>query len=168
MAAAAQSVERAGADCVVLCTNTMHKLADRIQAGVRIPFLHIADATAARIARAGLAAVGLLGTRFTMEEEFYRGRLASRHGLRVLTPEPAERADVHRIIYDELCQGVIREASRARYAAIVHALAAAGAEGIILGCTEIELLVRPEDSPVPVFPTARIHAEAAVDFALAG
>jgi aspartate racemase len=167
MAAAARSLERAGADCVVLCTNTMHKLAEHIQAAVRVPFLHIADATAERIVRAGLTTVGLLGTRFTMEEEFYRGRLASRHGLRVLVPEPAERETVHRIIYEELCRGVIRETSRAEYAEIMRGLASAGAQGIILGCTEIELLVRSQDSPVPVFPTTRIHAEAAVDFALA-
>ncbi len=167
MAEAAQSLERAGADCVVLCTNTMHKLADEIQAGIRIPLLHIADATAARIATAGLTTVGLLGTRFTMEEDFYRGRLACRHGLRVLVPEPAERETVHRVIYDELCHGVIREASRVRYAEIIRSLVSAGAQGIVLGCTEIELLVRPADSPVPVFPTTTIHAVAAVNFALA-
>jgi len=167
MAEAAQSLERAGADCMVLCTNTMHKLADEIQAVIRIPLLHIADATAARIATAGLTTVGLLGTRFTMEEDFYRGRLACRHGLRVLVPEPAERETVHRVIYDELCQGVIRDESRVRYAEIIRGLVAAGAQGIVLGCTEIELLVRPADSPVPVFPTTTIHAVAAVDFALA-
>jgi aspartate racemase len=167
MAEAAQSLERAGADCVVLCTNTMHKLADEIQAGIRIPLLHIADATAARIAAAGLTTVGLLGTRFTMEEDFYRGRLACRHGLRVLVPEPAERETVHRVIYDELCQGVIRDESRVRFAEIIRSLVSAGARGIVLGCTEIELLVRPADSPVPVFPTTTIHAVAAVDFALA-
>lgn len=167
MAEAAQSLERAGADCVVLCTNTMHKLADEIQAGIRIPLLHIADATAARIATAGLTTVGLLGTRFTMEEDFYRGRLACRHGLRVLVPEPAERETVHRVIYDELCQGVIRDESRVRFAEIIRSLVSAGARGIVLGCTEIELLVRPADSPVPVFPTTTIHAVAAVDFALA-
>ena len=166
MTEAAQSLERAGADCVVLCTNTMHKLADRIQAGIRIPFLHIADATAEKIAAAGLGTVGLLGTRFTMEEDFYRGRLVQRHGLRVVVPEPAEREAVHRVIYDELCQGLIRDASRKRYAEIIRGLVAAGAQGIILGCTEIELLVRPADSPVPVFPTTTIHAEAAVGFAL--
>ena len=166
MAEAAQSLERAGADCVVLCTNTMHKLADRIQDGIRIPFLHIADATAEKIAAAGHGTVGLLGTRFTMEEDFYRGRLVQRHGLRVVVPEPAEREAVHRVIYDELCQGLIRDASRKRYAEIIRGLVAAGAQGIILGCTEIELLVRPADSPVPVFPTTTIHAEAAVNFAL--
>jgi aspartate racemase len=167
MAAAAQSLERAGADCVVLCTNTMHKLADQIQAGIRIPFLHIADATAERITAAGLTTVGLLGTRFTMEEDFYRGRLVRRHGLRVLVPEPAERETVHRVIYDELCRGLIREESRARYAEIIGRLVAAGAQGIVLGCTEIELLVRPADSTVPIFPTTTIHAVVAVDFALA-
>jgi aspartate racemase len=168
MVAAAQSLERAGADCVLLCTNTMHKLADRIEAAIRIPFLHIADATAARVRAAGVAAVGLLGTRFTMEESFYRGRLADRHGLSVLLPAAAERELVHRVIYDELCLGVIREESRTRYAGIIRSLVRAGAQGIVLGCTEIELLVRPEDSPVPLFPTTAIHAQTAVDFALAG
>lgn len=167
MVDAAKSLERAGADCVLLCTNTMHKLADRIEAAVGIPFLHIADATAARVAAAGIATVGLLGTRFTMEEDFYRGRLEARHGLAVLVPQEPEREVVHRVIYDELCRGVIREASRQRFAAIIGDLAARGAEGVILGCTEIELLVGPDDSPVPVFPTTAIHAQAAVDFALA-
>ncbi len=166
MAEAAQSLERAGADCVVLCTNTMHKLADRIQAGIRVPFLHIADATAEKIAAAGLTTVGLLGTRFTMEEDFYRERLVRRHGLRILVPDLAEREAVHRVIYDELCRGLICEESRGRYAEIIRGLVRAGAQGIILGCTEIELLVRPADSPVPVFPTKTIHAVAAVDFAL--
>jgi len=167
MVAAAQSLERAGADCVLLCTNTMHKLADRIEAGIRLPFLHIADATAARVRAAGLGTVGLLGTRFTMEERFYRGRLVERHGLSVLVPEAAEREVIHRVIYDELCLGLIREESRARYREIIRGLVGRGAQGIILGCTEIELLVRPEDSPAPIFPTTAIHARAAVDFALA-
>jgi len=166
MVEAATSLERAGADCVLLCTNTMHKLADRIQSSVRIPFLHIADATAARIRAAGMTSVGLLGTRFTMEETFYRGRLEERFGLSVRVPGPADRELVHQVIYDELCRGIIREESRARFVGIIRELMGAGAEGIVLGCTEIELLVRPEDSPVPVFPTTAIHAQAAVDFAL--
>ncbi len=166
MAAAAASLERAGADVVILCTNTMHKLVDDIQAAIQIPFLHIADATAERVKAAGIQRIGLLGTRFTMEEDFYRGRLEQRHQLAVLTPPPTQRETVHRVIYDELCLGQIREESRAAYREIIADLAAAGAQGILLGCTEIELLVRPEDSPLPLFPTTRIHAEAAVDWAL--
>ena len=166
MAAAAASLERAGADVVILCTNTMHKLVDDIQAAIQIPFLHIADATAERVKAAGIQRIGLLGTRFTMEEDFYRGRLEQRHQLTVFTPPPAQRETVHRVIYDELCLGQIREESRAAYREIIADLAAAGAQGILLGCTEIELLVRPEDSTLPLFPTTRIHAEAAVDWAL--
>ena len=166
MAAAAASLERAGADVVILCTNTMHKLVDDIQAAIQIPFLHIADATAERVKAAGIQRIGLLGTRFTMEEDFYRGRLEQRHQLAVLTPPPTQRETVHRVIYDELCLGQIREESRAAYREIIADLAAAGAQGILLGCTEIELLVRPEDSTLPLFPTTRIHAEAAVDWAL--
>ncbi len=166
MVEAAVSLERAGADVVILCTNTMHKLVDDIQAAIHIPFLHIADATAERVKAAGIQRIGLLGTRFTMEEDFYRGRLERRHQLTVLTPPPAQRETVHRVIYDELCLGQIREESRAAYREIIADLAVAGAQGILLGCTEIELLVRPEDSPLPLFPTTRIHAEAAVDWAL--
>jgi len=164
--AAARGVERAGADFLLLCTNTMHKVADHVQAGIGIPLLHIADAAAERIKAAGLQKVGLLGTRFTMEQDFYRERLVRQHGLAVVIPEAEERDLVHRVIYDELCLGVIRDESRAQYRHVMHGLVRAGAEGIIMGCTEIELLVRPEDSPVPVFPTVRIHAEAAVDYAL--
>jgi len=166
MAEAAVSLERAGADCVILCTNTMHKMVDDIQAAIQIPFLHIADATAERVKAAGVQRIGLLGTRFTMEEDFYRGRLEQLHQLTVLTPPPAQREIVHRVIYDELCLGLIHEESRAAYREIIADLAAAGAQGILLGCTEIELLVRPQDSPLPLFPTTRIHAEAAVDWAL--
>jgi aspartate racemase len=167
MIAAAQRLERGGADFVLLCTNTMHKLADAMQAEIGIPLLHIADATADRIAARGLATVGLLGTRFTMEEDFYRGRLVGRYGLRVLTPEAADRAIVHRVIYDELVVGDIRPASRAEFRRILAALVDQGAQGIILGCTEIGLLVQAEDSPVPLFDTTRIHALAAVERALA-
>lgn len=166
MITAAQSLERAGAAGLIIATNTMHKLAPAVQAAVAIPLLHIADATADRIQAQGLQTVALLGTRFTMEEDFYRGRLTQRHGLQVRVPDARDRATVHRIIYDELCQGVINPASRSAYRTIMAKLVAAGATGIILGCTEIELLVQPEDTPVPLFPTTRIHAEAAVRWAL--
>jgi aspartate racemase len=167
MVAAGQSLERGGADFVVLCTNTMHKLADQLQAGIHIPLLHIADATAEKIQAAGLTKIGLLGTRFTMEQDFYKGRLVDLFGLEVLTPEALEREVVHRVIYDELCLGVVREESRQEYIRIMDNLVEAGAEGIILGCTEIELLVKDGDSSVPLFPTTRIHALAAVEHALA-
>ena len=167
MVAAAQSVERAGADFIVLCTNTMHKLADAIATHTQIPFLHIADATAAAIKAKGLKTIGLLGTRFTMEQEFYRGRLVKQHGLGVLIPDASEREIVHRIIYDELCLGIINPDSKQQYLDIIHQLVQSGAEGIILGCTEIELLIQAEDTTVPVFPTTRIHAEAAVARAIA-
>jgi aspartate racemase len=167
MVAAGRSLERAGADFIVLCTNTMHKLADALQGGVRIPLLHIADATAQQIRSRGLKTIGLLGTRFTMEQEFYKGRLTDRYGLNVMTPDSDEREAVHRIIYDELCLGVVKADSRATYVQIMERMVQSGAEGIILGCTEIELLVREGDCRVPVFPTTRIHAVAAVEFALA-
>lgn len=163
----ARNVENAGADFIIICTNTMHKMADAVQAAIGIPLLHIADATAGRIQSQGLKRVALLGTRFTMEEDFYRGRLESKHGLEVLVPTQPDRELVHRVIYDELCVGKILPSSKIAYARILRSLAAQGAEGIILGCTEIGLLVSQEDSPVPVFDTTRIHAEAAVDFALA-
>lgn len=163
---AAQSLERAGAGCVVLCTNTMHKLAGAIEAAVSIPFLHIADAAADKIQQAGLTRVGLLGTRFTMEQDFYRGRLQEKFGLEVLIPESAERQMVHDVIYNELCMGVVRPESRANYAKVIAGLVQSGAQGVILGCTEIELLVQAGDSSVPLFPTTAIHAGAAVDWAL--
>jgi aspartate racemase len=166
MAEAAQALERAGADFVVLCTNTMHKLTPQIEAALSIPFLHIADATAQHIRAAGLTCVGLLGTRFTMEEDFYKGRLQERHGLEVLTPPAEERALVHRVIYEELVLGQINAASRAEYAGVCRGLAVRGAQGIILGCTEIGLLVSQSDSRLPLFDTTRIHALAAVQFAL--
>lgn len=168
LADAARRLERGGADFLILCTNTMHRLADALQAAVSIPLLHIADPTAERIKRAGLRRVGLLGTAFTMEQDFYKGRLSARHGLEVLVPEAADRQTVHRIIYDELVQGQVKEASRAAYRGIIAKLVAEGAEAIILGCTEIMLLVRTEDSPVPLFDTTAIHADAAVEAALAG
>ncbi|MFK0234957.1 aspartate/glutamate racemase family protein [Streptomyces vinaceus] len=165
LAEAAQRLEAAGADLVLICTNTMHKVADRVQDALSVPLLHLADATADAVKRAGLTHVGLLGTAFTMEQEFYRGRLAA-SGLEVRVPDAGGRALVHRVIYEELCRGVVREESRASYQDVIQRLVADGAQGIILGCTEIELLVGAGDSPVPVFPTARIHAEAAVEAAL--
>lgn len=164
---AARGLEAAGADCVVICTNTMHKVADEVEANVGIQLLHIADATAERVRSAGMTNIGLLGTRFTMEDDFYVGRLAGRHGLGVMVPEAAERDDIHRVIYDELCLGVARTESKARYLQIMDRLIGRGAQGIILGCTEIGLLVQQVDSRVPVFDTTRIHAEAAVEWALA-
>ncbi len=166
LAEAAKGLEAAGADLLLICTNTMHKVADQVQAAVGIPLLHQGDATAQAVTRAGLTTVGLLGTAFTMEQDFYRDRLAS-HGLHVLIPPPDDRAEVHRIIYDELCLGVVREESRQGYRDAVVRLVQAGAEGVVLGCTEIELLISQADSPVPVFPTTRLHVEAAVDASLA-
>lgn len=166
MAAAAQSLERAGADLLVLCTNTMHCVASHIEAAASIPLLHIADATGASIQRSGLRTIGLLGTAFTMEQAFYSDRLATRFELDVLIPAPDERHDVHRIIYDELCRGVIREDSRARYREIIASLVERGAEGIIMGCTEITMLIGDADSKVPLFDTTQLHALAAVDAAL--
>ncbi|MEV6006216.1 aspartate/glutamate racemase family protein [Streptomyces sp. NPDC051976] len=166
LAGAARSLERAGADMVLICTNTMHKVADQVEAAVSVPLLHLADATAHAVRAAGVRHVGLLGTAFTMEQDFYRGRLEAR-GLDVRVPDGEGRALVHRVIYEELCLGRVREESRAAYRRIIRELVAGGAEGVILGCTEIELLIGPADSPVPLFPTARLHAEAAVDAALA-
>jgi aspartate racemase len=166
LAEAARAVRRAGADAIVLCTNTMHKVAGQIEAAVDVPLLHIADATAARVKQAGVARVGLLGTRFTMEQDFYRGRLEARHGLEVLTPSQEQRALVHSVIYGELCLGRVEEASRQAYQQIVADLVAEGAQGVILGCTEIGLLLKPEDAAVILFDTAAIHAEAAAEWAL--
>ena len=166
LADAAQRLERAGADIVVLCTNTMHKVAPAIEAAIAIPLLHIADPTAHAITREGIRVVGLLGTRFTMEQEFYKGRLVAQHGLEVLVPPADQQAIVHQIIYEELCLGRIVPESREAYRAIMAELVEAGAQGIILGCTEIGLLVQEHDTTVPVFDTTKLHAEAAVDFAL--
>ncbi len=161
----AAAVERAGADVLLLCTNTMHKVAERIEAAITIPLLHVADATAEAVIRAGVHRVGFLGTAFTMEQAFYRDRLAG-HGIEVLTPPPDDRAVVHRIIYDELCLGVIRAPSRQVYRDVMERLVSAGAQGIVLGCTEIELLVDQDDSAVPVFPTTRLHVAAGVRWSL--
>lgn len=166
LADAARALQRAGAGCVVLATNTMHKVADDIEQAVETPFLHIADATAERICAQGIRRVGLLGTRYTMAQDFYKGRLSSRFGLDVLVPEPQEQDIIHRIIFEELVLGIVKEDSRQAYREVMAQLGAAGAQSIILGCTEIGLLVRPDDSPVPLFDTTRIHAEAAVDWAL--
>jgi aspartate racemase len=166
MAKAALSLELGGADFLVICTNTMHKSAPQIETAVKIPLLHIADATAGRIQQAGLHKIGLLGTRFTMTEDFYRGRLEQKFGLEVLIPEKDSRELVHRVIYDELCLGITREESREAYRVILNDLARSGAEAVILGCTEISLLVGADDSPVPLFDTTRIHAEEAVSMAL--
>lgn len=166
LGAAAQSLERAGADLILLCTNTMHKVADDIQANIRVPFLHISDATAERIKAQGLTTIGLLGTRFTMEEDFYVGRLTQCFGLCVLIPEAAEREMIHRVIYDELVLGEIKAESKAQYLATIDRLIDCGAQGIILGCTEIGLLIQAADCRVPVFDTTRLHAQAAVEWAL--
>lgn len=164
---AARRLEGAGAELLVICTNTMHRMAQAIEAAVSIPLLHIVEPTGERIRAAGMGRVGLLGTAFTMEQRFYRGRLEERFGLEVLVPDADDRATVHRIIYDELVQGRVEEASRAAYREVIAHLVDRGAEGIILGCTEIMLLVRPEDSAVPLFDTTTLHAEAAASAALA-
>jgi aspartate racemase len=166
LAAAARSLEAAGAHFLVLCTNTMHKVAAQIEAAVAIPLLHIADPTSLAIKAEGHTTVGLLGTRFTMEEAFYRERLSTRHGLTVLIPGSDEREFIHRVIYDELCLGQVLPASRAAYRRVLAELARQGAEAIILGCTEISLLVDQSDSPVPLFDTTRIHACQAAEWAL--
>ncbi|NVM75546.1 aspartate racemase [Duganella sp. SG902] len=166
MADAARALQAAGADFIVLCTNTMHKVAPAIEAAVRIPLFHIADPTARAIKQAGLRKIGLLGTRFTMEQAFYKERLREQHGLDVVVPEPADRDIVHRIIYEELCLGQIVDSSRAEYRRIIAALVAQGAQAIILGCTEISLLVAQRDASVPLFDTTAIHAQSAALWAL--
>jgi len=165
LAGIARKLEAAGADLLVICTNTMHIVAPQIEAAITIPLLHIADPTAAEVRRRGIDTVGLLGTRFTMEKDFYRARLESA-GLRVLTPDENDREVVHRVIYDELCLGRIEDSSRAAYKGVIERLVAAGAQGIILGCTEIGLLIGPDDAPVPLFDTTSLHARAAAERAL--
>jgi aspartate racemase len=162
---AAQSLEKAGADFIIICTNTMHKLAEQIQKAINIPLLHIADATADKILECGIKTVGLLGTKYTMEQEFYKSRLESR-GINVLIPTELEREAVHHIIYNELCLGKVLQKSRDQYKKIIQDIISKGAQGIILGCTEITLLVKPEDSNVPLFDTTLIHAMEAVELAL--
>ncbi len=166
LAQAAEKLEGAGAEALVLCTNTMHKVADAIESAVQIPLLHIADPTAMQIRQAGLSKVGLLGTRFTMEQPFYKDRLVQRHGMQVLVPSAADREMVHRVIYEELCLGQVRASSRAQYQRVMADLVAQGAQAIILGCTEISLLIGAEDAPVPLFDTTAIHAQSAVAWAL--
>jgi aspartate racemase len=168
MIRAAQSLERAGAELLVICTNTMHKMADDVQTSIRIPLLHIADATAEQIKLLNLHTVGLLGTKFTMEQDFYRGRLSEKFDLEVLIPADDERDNVHRVIYDELCLGKIRESSKFEYLHTINNLVKRGAQGIILGCTEIPLLLKQEDVAVPIFDTTTIHAKHAVEVALKG
>lgn len=164
---AAQQVQAGGAGFLLLCTNTMHKVAPEIEAAVDIPLLHIADATAESLQKKSLQRVGLLGTRFTMEQDFYKGRLQDRFGIEVLTPDNEDREHVHTIIYRELCQGLIRESSRRKFLEIIDRLAESGAEAVILGCTEIAMLVEQSDTSVPLYDTTSIHCQKAVEFALA-
>jgi aspartate racemase len=168
MIEAARSLERGGADFVIICTNTMHKLYDDVQKNIQIPMLNIAEETAEKIKTEGIKKIALLGTRFTMAEDFYKGRLVDKYDLEVIIPSAAQMEIVHRVIYDELCAGIINSDSKQKYADIIQCLVAKGAEGVILGCTEIGLLVKPQDSPVPLFDTTEIHARAAVNYALAG
>ena len=163
---AAQRVEKAGADFVVFCTNTMHKMADEVQKNIGIPLLHIADATAEKIKEKGLGKIGLLGTKFTMEKDFYKGRLKEKYGLEVIIPNEEERQIVHDVIYKELCMGEIKQSSKEQFKKIIQNLVSNGAEGIILGCTEIPLLIKQEDVEVPLFDTTMIHAKAAVVYAI--
>jgi aspartate racemase len=167
MVDAALKVEAAGADLLLICANTMHRTAEIVAASLAIPLVHIADATAAQVRRQGLKTIGLLGTRYTMEMDFYKGRLEKKHGLKVIIPDDAQRTAVHDIIYQELGQGKILDASRTAYQKIIADLQRRGAEGIILGCTEIPLLIKPADAPIPTFDTTALHCKAAVDLALA-
>jgi len=166
MVAAARAVERGGADCLLICTNTMHKMAEAVQTAVDIPLLHIADATAAAVKAAGVTAPLLLATRYTMEQDFYKGRLKDKHGIAVRVPDAAGRGIVHDVIYDELCQGIVSPDSKRKYLEVVAQARAEGADGVIFGCTEVGLLVTPEDFDVPAFDTTALHARAALEFAL--
>ncbi|HEY60231.1 MAG TPA: aspartate/glutamate racemase family protein [Anaerolineae bacterium] len=166
MIAAATTLEKGGADCLVICTNTMHIMADSVQENITIPLLHIVDAAAENVNKNGLKVVGLLGTRFTMERDFYKDRLKQKHGIDVLVPEREDRYTINAAIYDELCQGVIRKTTKQKFFRIIEALITKGAEGIVLGCTEIPLLIQQKDVSVPVFDTTTIHARKAVEFAL--
>ncbi len=166
MVDAARRVQNGGADFLLICTNTMHRMASEVQGEVDIPLLHIADATAEAIKDSGIQRVGLLGTKYTMEEDFYKGRLISQHHLDVLVPDEGDRKIIHEVIYKELCLGTVLEKSKNEFARVIDDLAQQGAEGIILGCTEISLLVKPSDSALPLFDTTKIHAEKAVEFAL--
>ena len=166
LAGAARSLQLAGADFLVICTNTMHKVADAVESAADIPLLHIADPTAREIKRCGIDKVGLLGTRFTMEQEFYRGRLSEHHGIEIVVPSAADRKIVHKVIYEELCLGKVIDHSRFEYRRVIQRLVDDGAQGVILGCTEIPMLIGPQDSPVPVFDTTSIHAHSAAEWAL--
>ena len=166
LAGAARRIEAAGADFLLICTNTMHKVAPQIAQAVTIPILHLADATADRIRAEGMQRIGLLGTQFTMEEDFYRGRLAERHGLDVIIPSEPDRQMVHRVIFDELCRGIVKSSSREAFLAVMAKMRDAGAQGIVEGCTEIVLLVNPSHTDIPLFDTTAIHAEQAVAMAL--
>jgi len=166
MIEAARKIEKAGADFVVICTNTMHKMAEEIKKSIRIPLLHIADVTAEKIKEKGLRKIGLLGTRFTMEQDFYRSRLEKKHGLEVIVPDEEERQIIQNILYNELCVGEIKKLSKNTFKKIIKNLAIRGAEGIILGCTEIPLIVEQKDYKIPLFDTTRIHAKRAVEYAL--
>ena len=163
---AAQKVEAGGADFLLICTNTMHKVADEIQSGISIPILHIADATAEALLADGCTKVGLLGTGFTMQEAFYKQRLQDKYGIEVLVPEESEQEQVHHVIYQELCKGEVKEASRQVYLQVIDQLAKKGAQAVILGCTEIALLVQQEHTPVPLYDTTALHAAKAVELAL--
>jgi len=163
---AARRVERGGADFVLICTNTIHKMAGDVAANINVPLLHIADATAEKITSLGLKEIGLLGTKFTMEQDFYKGRLKEKFGIHVVTPNESEREIIHNVIYKELCLGAIKDSSREQAKAIINRLSDNGAQGIILGCTELPLLIKQEDCPIPLFDTTVIHAKAAVDYAL--
>ncbi|MEI2681669.1 amino acid racemase [Erwinia aphidicola] len=166
LADAASALQRAGAEGIVLCTNTMHKVADAITRQCGLPFLHIADGTAAAIKQSGMSRVALLGTRYTMEQDFYRGPMRSLHGIETLVPPAAERQEINRIIFDELCQGTFAAESKDYYQQVISGLVEQGAEGVIFGCTEIGLLLSAADCPIPVFDTTAIHARAAVEFML--
>jgi aspartate racemase len=166
MIEAAQRVKKAGADFLVICTNTMHKMADEVQRAIQIPLLHIADVTAGAVKADGQSRVGLLGTKFTMEQDFYKGRLQKIHGIDVLIPEDKERQVIHDILYNELCLGEIKELSKGKFQSIIQNLVERGAQGVILGCTEIPLIVSQEDYEIPLYDTTSLHAKAAVDFAL--
>lgn len=162
----AQRLEKAGANVIIICTNTMHKMAGEVESSINIPLLHIADATAEKIKKKGFKKVGLLGTKFTMEADFYKGRLIEKYGLEVIIPNSEDTQIVHDIIYNELCLGEIKEASKEQYKRIIKDLAKKGAEGVILGCTEIPMLIKQKDVEIPLFDTTKIHAEFAVDYAI--
>jgi aspartate racemase len=169
MITVARQVERGGADCLLICSNTMHRMADDVQNTIDIPLIHIADATASAIKAKGMERIGLLGTRYTMEQDFYKGRLVNRHGLDVIIPDDEGRTIVHDIIYNELVVGEVKDESRTAYQSVIDNLVSEGIQGVILGCTEIELLIsKAEHSPIPTFPTTYLHAVAAVDWALEG